>query len=449
MSNLLFKKIITLSGLIILLMVALSMTSGVISERNRYQAEASASIASSWTGSQQITGPFIVMPYLVKVESEIWDAQKLEKIIKSEMQRRVLYVLPNTLDITGNVPTELRYRGIYKVPVYSSKLKFSGEFEYNALEEHKKSIKNADSWEAPYLTVIINDIRGIAANPKLLWQEQQIAFKAASLVRGAPQGIHAPLALDEAQTYRFAFDLDLRGSENLSFTPIGLNTTVALTSDWQHPSFKGMYLPASSTVDEHGFSANWQLSSFSSNIDLPLQTCANGQCGELLNQKFGVSLMEGINIYHLSERSIKYGILFISLTFIAFLVYEITKKQAIHPVQYLLVGLALAIFYLLLISLSEHIAFAQAYMSAACACTGLLGYYLSAVLKSIKAGVLFTVMLGLLYAMLYVIINSEDSALLMGSGVLFLMLAILMGVTRHIDWYQLKNSEDWNIDTVS
>ncbi len=439
MVNLLFKKLITLGGIIILLLVAISMTTGIISERSRYQNEARNNIANSWTRSQQITGPFLVLPYLVKVETEIWDELNQKKSLKTELQQRELFVLPNTLEIGGDVQAELRSRGIYKLPVYTSKLKFSGEFERSVIEERKKSVTNAERWGGPYLAVMINDIRGIVSHPQLFWQEQKYAFKANNLGGDIPQNIQAALELSEAASYDFKFDLDLRGSENLSFTPIAANTTVALTSNWQHPSFNGMYLPANSTINAEGFNANWQLSSFSGNLEVPLQSCAIGQCRALSAHNFGVSLLEALNIYHLSERSTKYGILFISLTFIAFLVYEITKKQAIHPVQYLLVGLALAMFYLLLISLSEHLAFAYAYLSAASACTGLLAYYLIAVLKNTKAGVLFAAMLGLLYGLLYIILNSEETALLMGSGVLFLMLALLMGVTRHIDWYALES----------
>ena len=250
------------------------------------------------------------------------------------------------------------------------------------------------------------------------------------------------LEIEMKKEYSFSFSIELRGMEKLSFAPMGMNTEVKLTSDWPHPSFIGAYLPEHREINADGFPAIWRVSSFSSNIAQQLNACVRKNCSHLLNNSFGVSLIQPVDVYQQSERSIKYGILFISLTFIAFWVFEILKKLQIHPVQYLLVGFALSIFYLLLISLSEHIVFGWAYFIAAVSCTGLLGYYLTGIVRSLWTSVVFSGIIALLYAVLYVIICLENTALIMGSGLLFCSLAVLMGITRNIDWYSIASNND-------
>ena len=440
----LLKKAAVISALVVVLTLAINMTSGIIQERNYYQNTAKNDIARAWTGKQQLVGPILVLPYRQQVLTEVWDEQQKQKRSKLEYRHCALFAIPEDLHISGQIDTELRYRGLYGVPVYTSRLKIHGKFDAQTLLEIKGQARHVANWENAYIAVIVQDIRGIPAAPELSWAGQAVDFKPGSAIGGAPQGMHAiiPYAGSNPDDLSFSFELSLRGMETLNFAPVGVNTRVELTSPWQHPSFNGDYLPERHAIDEQGFSANWRVSSFSSNIELAMDKCQNGNCQALLANQFGVSLIQPIDIYHLSERSTKYGILFISLTFIAFFVFEVIKRHPIHPIQYLLVGFALALFYLLLISLSEHIAFAWAYPLAACACTALLGYYLSAVLRGLKAGLLFSAALAILYAVLYVIIGSEDSALLMGSVLLFLMLALLMTVTRRIDWYKLSHERD-------
>lgn len=445
MKNILVKKAAVILGLIVILMIALSMTSNVISERSRFKQEAKLNIAKSWTGEQKFIGPILVIPYTEEYSETVWDKElKKDVFVTSNVQRKH-YISPDQLIIEGTAKTQMRNRGMYKVPVYSSILEVSGRFNNQDLLEKINKENTVVSWGKPYISVYINDIRGIPLRPELTWQKKQLAFISGSNLAGLESGMHATLPNLDSQKkkdYSFSFSLQLRGMESLSFAPVGMNTEVKLNSNWPHPSFTGAYLPEQRDVTVDGFSASWRVSSFSSNIAQQLKHCALKNCGDLLNNNFGVSLLQVVDVYQQSERSIKYGILFISLTFIAFWVFEIIRKLRIHPVQYLLVGFALSIFYLLLISLSEHIAFVWAYFIAATACTALLGYYLAGVLRSISASVFFTAIIALLYAVLYVIICLENTALLMGSGLLFISLTLLMAITRNIDWYGIADQNN-------
>jgi inner membrane protein len=441
MQNILLKKAAVIFALIILLMIALSMTSGVISERSRFKQEAKHNIAKSWTGEQRLIGPILVVPYYVAYSKTVWDKDLKKEVVKTTKVLKKQYIMPDELLIDGVAKTHMRSRGMYAVPVYSSTLDLKGYFSNQMLLEKINKENNVVSWGQPYISVYINDIRGIPLRPEFNWQDQHFPFVSGTKLPGAEQGMHVLLPNLDAKTkkdYDFSFTLELRGMENLSFAAVGMDTEVKLKSDWPHPSFTGAYLPEQRTITEDGFSAIWRVSSFSSNIAQQLTHCKNKNCGYLLNNNFGVSLYQPVDVYQQSERSTKYGILFISITFIAFWVFELIKKLPIHPVQYLLVGFALSIFYLLLISLSEHIAFLWAYCIAAISCTGLLGYYLAGIMRSFRTSALFTSIIALLYAVLYVIICLENTALLMGAGLLFVSLTLLMVITRHIDWYSIN-----------
>lgn len=445
MKNILVKKAAVILGLIVILMIALSMTSDVINERSRFKQDAKLNIAKSWTGQQKFVGPILVVPYKEKYSRSVWDEKLKKNVVVTSSVHRKYYISPEQLNIAGKAETQMRKRGMYKVPVYSSALEVSGRFNNQEILDKINKENTVVSWGKPYISVYINDSRGIPSRPEVTWQEKQIKFTSGSNLVGLEQGMHAVLPILDSQKkkdYIFSFSLQLRGMESLSFAPVGMNTEVYLSSNWPHPSFIGAYLPEQRDVSSDGFRASWRVSSFSSNISQQLKNCALKNCTDLLKNSFGVSLLQVVDVYQQSERSIKYGILFISLTFIAFWVFEIIRKLPIHPVQYLLVGFSLSIFYLLLISLSEHIAFGWAYFVAAVACTALLGFYLAGVLRSLSASVFFTVIIALLYAVLYVIISLENTALLMGSGLLFLSLTILMTITRNIDWYRISNNNN-------
>ena len=225
----------------------------------------------------------------------------------------------------------------------------------------------------------------------------------------------------------------MRGADSVAFAPVGDQNDFSLKSTWPHPSFDGAFLPNNRTVDARGFTGNWRVTSFNTKAR---EQIISGD-GEGAIEMASVSVIEPVNVYLQAERATKYGALFVMLTFASFFMYETVKRLRIHPIQYTLVGLSLALFFLLLLSLSEHIKFAYAYFAASGACIGLLAFYLSFVLHSVKRGAVFAVLLAVLYAALYGLLLSEDNALMLGSLLLFAILAGIMTLTRRVDWYSL------------
>jgi len=250
------------------------------------------------------------------------------------------------------------------------------------------------------------------------------------------------LATDKAANVMFDFNLKLRGMKAMSFSLLSENTQVQLVANWANPSFIGELLPEKREIADQGFTAEWRASSFSYNVAGALEQCRKGECDGLLSRAVGFELIQPVDVYQQSERSVKYAELFIILTFMALVLFELLKKLPIHPIQYTLVGMALLVFYLLLISLSEHILFLYAYSIGAVASIALLTFYFGAILHSYKLGLLLGAALTVLYSVLYVILQSEDNALLMGSVLLFLMLAGLMTATRHFDWHALTTQDN-------
>lgn len=293
---------------------------------------------------------------------------------------------------------------------------------------------------APYVGVALSDMRGVLQAPGLEWAGKTYAFEQGpALPLDDVNGMHAKLEEMPVEfgaiNLPFAFDLKLRGIESLDFVPTGKQTKVEISSAWQHPSFYGRFLPdpQSQQIGAEGFHALWTVDALASNVAQSLNKTRNIH----LYDSFGIRLMEPINVYSLSDRATKYGFLFVCLIFAAIFLFEILKNLAIHPAQYALVGLALAMFFLLLLSLSEHLDFLIAYLGATVACVSLIGVYLSAVLRSAKRGFSAGALLAGLFASLYVLLESEDNALVLGSLLMFVLLGIAMLVTRKLDWYGL------------
>ncbi len=444
-------KLLAIFGLIIMLLIPQATLMGLIGERSSWRQEAYSSIEQSWPGAQTLAGPLLAVPYSLTydIKEKIKEKDGSEReVIKTATVKDTLYLIPQQLEIQSKLDSSLRYRGIYEVPVYDSTLQVSGQFNTQALldllEEHKNKQVTLDT---PQLAVLVRDQRGIAAPPTLNWNQQKIAFQPGSKLTNAASGMHArlpDLRLDSLQHIPFQFDLELRGMSAMNFALLSENTDVRLFADWPHPKFTGELLPEKREVNEQGFSAHWRASSFSYNVSGALEQCANGQCDALLSRAVGFDLLQPVDVYQQSERSIKYAFLFIVLTFVVLILFELLKKLRVHPVQYALVGLELTMFYLLLISLSEHISFAWAYAIAAFASAGLLTFYFGAILYSHKLGLLLGSGLLGLYSVLYVILQAEDQALLMGSLLIFVILAVLMLATRRLDWYALTAGQTGN-----
>ena len=442
------KKIVFIAVLMLLLMIPLSMIEGVVNERSYYRTEARNSIADSWTGQQRVLGPLLVLPYHEFRNEKIWNKELKKYETKVQRYEREIYLTPETLKIKTAVVTDERSRGIYTIPVYTSEMSVSGSFTRQRITETVAQSEGRIKWLEPRLSVVISDTRGVVEPPVLKWKNSSVEFTPGARLGSLKTGIHAMLnKLDSTNTpLDFSFKIKLRGMETLQFSPVGKHTDVSVNADWPHPSFIGRYLPDERTIDEKHFDAHWSVSSFSSSMPQLVSECEQGNCNEFMENTFGVTLFNSVDIYQQSERSVKYAMLFVTLGFVAFFLFEIIKGLRLHPMQYLLMGLGLSVFYLLLISLSEHIAFPLAYLTAALASTAVIGFYLSGVLRSVRHSLGFSTTLLSLYAMLFSILRSEDNSLLMGALLIFAVLSLVMVVTRRFDWYVIGEQVQQQID---
>ncbi|HYD62576.1 MAG TPA: cell envelope integrity protein CreD [Noviherbaspirillum sp.] len=442
--NLLTKTAIVI-GLALIIYIPLVMIQSTISERTWFRNEAVRSIATDSVSQQNMVGPILVIPYTEEYEEteDIGDAKtpKTRTVLRKLNKR--LMVFPNDLKIQGSVETDHRYRGIHKVLVYSGQFALKGDFslpDRSALTAEKPNSRITLS--APFIALAVEDVRGIRNIPVVHLNGTRYEFQQGSGLASFKNGLHAtlaPIELKEKTSISFAFDLGLDGIEQLQFAPVAKNNEVSLVSKWPHPQFGGRFLPSPKTrvVNADGFTATWNISALATNTQQHLMNDVPVPNAAANIDFFGVSFIEPINIYSQAERAVKYGLLFVALTFAAFFLFELLKQLPIHPVQYILVGLALALFFLLLVSLSEHLRFLHAYLIASGACILLIGFYLNYVLHSWKRGFGFGVALTVLYGVLYGLLRSENNALVMGSILLFAVLSATMVATRKIDWYQL------------
>ena len=436
----LFFRFLAIGGLILLLLIPLSIIRGVISERQSYRKEVVEDLAKSWAGTQKIIGAILVVPYQQKItkKEKVYKYRKQHTVFKEEVVQKYKYVLPEHLVVNGDIVTQERYRGIYKVPVYVANLQLKGHFTTSELKGVSEDPSHI-TWQKPYIVLGVEDLKGIKRYTTLRVNDKQVSFSPGTRTPSISEGIHATLAPQylEEEEISFVVELELSGMEELSFLPVGKRNEVTLSSSWPHPSFFGGFLPEKREVNEDGFHAYWKISSFVNNV---LQECEHdGMCLDLKSDSFGVALYQAVDVYLQAERARKYALLFIVLTFTFFFLFEVLKNWFIHPVQYALVGSALALFYLLLVSLSEHISFVFSYVIATSACVMLLSFYVRFVLGSLRQGILFAVSLTMLYGILYVFISSEEYVLLMASAFLFAVLGFIMFITRHVDWHKVGN----------
>ncbi len=450
MKNSFYGKLLAIALLIIGLLIPRSFLTDLIYERMSWRQQAYDSIRQSWPGEQTLAGPILVVPYQITyrsretVNAEGKKSGKPRVISKETTYDDALYITPKTLDIDSRLDSSLRYRGIYGVPVYTSKVSVKGEFDFQPLKETADTHKNHKLvWGKPTLSVLVRDQRGIAAPPSLQWGNATLPFLPGSSLPNTDAGMTAKLpAIPQAltETMPFGFDIELKGMRSASYALLSDDTRIAMQADWTNPSFTGELLPDKREIGKESFTAEWRASSFSHNTGGLLEACRKGNCAVLLDKAVGVDLIQPVDIYQQSDRSVKYAFLFIALTFVVLVLLELLKKLRIHPIQYSFVGMALLVFYLLLISLSEHIDFSLAYLSGAGASSLLLTIYFGAILHNRSLGLMLGTGLSVLYSLLYVILQSEDNALLMGSVLIFAILALLMISTRNLDWYALTNS---------
>lgn len=423
-------------GLILLLLIPLFLIRGVITERSEYREQAYSRVAESRAGTQRVVGPVRVVPWTRHEQVEVVDAQG-NKTVEMRATQGYWVQPPTTLQVSGELLPSQRSVGLFKVPVYSWNGQIKATFASNAYPDRPGVVHG----EA-FIALGVSDARGLVGTPNLRVDGQQM--KLLPGVSGASvlgRGLHAPIKgmdLTGGTLPASSVELELRldGSRALSVVPVGDDNQIALRSSWPHPSFAGAFLPNERRVDAQGFDARWAVSSLASDAQQRLH-----EGDDLDAQAVQVSLVDPVDAYTQADRASKYGILFVVLTFVGFILFELIKSLRIHPLQYLMVGLALAIFFLLLISLSEHIAFWLAYLVSALACISLQAVYLANVLGHWKRGLGFAAMLTVLYGALYGLLVSENNALLMGSLLLFAILALAMWVTRRVDWYALAEQK--------
>lgn len=420
-------KLVTITILMLLLLIPASMVTSIISERETLNQLTTQEVNSKWAGSQKIVGPVLTIP----VEYEYTEKEKLYQYIKN------YYILPNTLGVNGNIEPRKLKRGIYEVVVYESKLNLKGDFaiEKNIETQNFKRI----AYEKAFLTIGISDLRGIKDHVTLNWNEEILKVKPGSRIQDVIKSgvtIDLPMLADDSSSNTFNLSIDLQGSENLSFIPVGNTTDVNLQSTWDSPSFNGNFLPDSREVDDKGFKANWKILQLNRNF--PQTWMGNIDMGSFNETDFGVNLILPLDDYQKSMRSAKYAVMTIALTFLIFFMVEILNKRKIHPFQYTLVGLALCLFYILLLSISEHSNFNLAYLISTIAVVGMIGLYSISVFKMKRITViLLTTLIGI-YSFLFVTLQLADYALLMGSIGLALILGATMYFTRNINWYKLN-----------
>lgn len=446
MQRALLWKIALIASVALLMQIPVEMVRGLVAERKQVRDGVIADIARGSAEAQKIVGPILYVPWTRRVAEATTttdESGRSRTVSKEKIERGHVALLPHTLTVEGTIALQEKHRSLYKAHLYTLNVTLHGTFDLPPglfLPEGPGMLE----WGRALLVLGIRDPRGIRDGVQLDWAGASPAlFPGGVEAAGAPSGFHADLGrltdslgkTSARPSFRIA--LSLLGTERLDIVPVGATSTVSLSSPWPHPGFTGQILPDAGTrLSAEGFAATWRTSHFATNLAQLHQRCAQSKQCDAFNQHWlGVSFIQPVDLYQTVERSVKYGFLFILLTFAAFFLFEVLRQLAIHPVQYALVGAALAIFFLLLISLSEHIGFARAYAIATCACVALIGYYVGHVLGSWRRGAGFAAALGALYGLLYVLLRSEDHALLMGSLLVFVCLAAAMIATRKVDWY--------------
>jgi inner membrane protein len=423
-----------ISVLVLLLLIPSALVQNLIQERSARQDDTEKQVSDQYSGSQLIQGPVLVIPYKKKVkESDAAGKEVTKEVIKN------IFVLPNELSYNANMTPDILHRGIFEVVVYNSTIKVSGNFtkgDLNLLSITQDQLMP----EKARLLFSISDLKGLKTNPQFKVAGQvataEPAFGDNVLANGLQVAVNLSGMIDKV--IPFDFNLELNGSQELSFLHLGKTTDVAVKGNWGSPSFDGRYLPDTRKVDSNAntFEAKWRILYY--NRPFPQQWADDFNL--LLNSKktddatFGVKLRLPVDQYQKTMRSSKYAILIIMLTFISLFLTEMISKQRIHVFNYVLIGAAMIVYYTLLLSFSEQIGFTFAYLIASAATVILVAAFLRSLIKSTRSTGLFAFILSLFYAFIYIIIQLEDLALLVGSVALFLVIATLMYFSRKINW---------------
>lgn len=418
-------KALIISGLVIGLFIPTLFIQSIISERKLRQDEAFQEVSSKWANTQTVAGPIVTIPY--------WDAFR-DTAGRVVRVKKYIHALPDELDIQAKVQPEKRYRGIYEVVVYKSELMLKGSFAPFA-DRHPDIAADQVLFDQAFVSIGISDLRGIKENVQVKWGDSLLQFNSGIETNDVlSDGISAPVKLGTGdslkQSVSFSVKLALNGSQLLHFVPVGKETRVAVEANWPTPSFSGSFLPDFRQIKDSGFTARWKVLHLNRNYP---QTWLNDQ-QRIESSQFGVTLINLVDNYAKTDRSVKYAILIIALTFLIFYFLELMNGKVIHPLQYILVGFALCLFYVLLLSISEHIHFNWSYLIASGMTIGLISWYSISILEDKRLGQLVTGNLILIYGFIFTLIQLEDFALLIGSLGLFVILALVMYFSRRINW---------------
>lgn len=441
-------KLVVLACIVLLLLLGLGVIGDIVQDRQRYRAATAEGVAHSLAGEQMVLGPLVHHACV-----ETWDTlERDNNVSRSVKQRREFRVVswPDQLDIAGDTSMESLARGLHKVNAFTLNAQIVGTWADGIKSPQLPSTEKNGTihCEAPVVMLAVDDARGIRSAQVRLNGK---SYKLNPGTHYAPfaKGLHVSLpedVLNTAQPFKVELDLALVGTGRLSIVPLGDTSNVQLSGQWPHPSFGGRFLPATREVSSDGFKATWELSALATTAPQTVAdgkpVCRNDDSYEArqgdCTDSFSVGFIDPVNPYSLSDRATKYGLLFIVLTFVAVGMFELLQRLRIHPVQYLLIGSALCVFFLLLVSLSEHVPFSLAYAIAAGACAVLLGYYACHALASTKRGIPFGMGIAVLYGLLFILLQLEQTALVIGALTLFLVLTLIMVMTRKVDWYGLS-----------
>jgi len=422
-------RILLISAIVILLLIPNFMIQSLITERHQYRLDAISEISNSWAGAQIVAGPIIS----VKKKKE-----RKDKNGDIHFIRKSTHYLPEKLEINADVRPEIRYKGIYELVLYKSRIKMKGHINLSKLRERFP----AYDYDEVYISFNISDLRGIQKDVKL-----KLNGKDYNLIPGVKNkifrnGFYANIQLDKDTLQNFEIDIDLNGMENLEFIPLGKYSEININSPWDNPSFLGAFLPESRKISEDGFNANWIVNYF--NRTYPQEWHSTKY--DIFPSACGVKLLIPVDEYQKTMRMSKYSLMIIVLTFLSFFLVEVFSKKIIHPIQYLLVGLALIIFYSILLAISEYVVFQYSYLISSLMTIILIGFYIKSIYRSKQIALLITGMLAMFYGFMYVILQLQDYSLLLGNIMLFIILAAVMFFTRKINWFEIFSSKPESSD---
>lgn len=422
-------KVLGIGALALLMLIPLTQADGLVRERQAMRATAIQRVAEGWGGAQGIGGFVLAVPSAVPVRD---GEQRV-----TGMRDSTHIVLADELDATSDLSVSKRRSGMYEVPVYTGDITLRGRFLPDDIARAAAESGATLRPERAELRLLIADTRGLQGITSATVDGHPVRLASSSARMGPYNVLAVPLPIEPGRTAPIDFVLSLRiaGTESFATLPLARSSTVRLRSAWPDPSFQGALLPGKSVVNAQGFDATWQVLDLNRDYGQHWDVANTDVMNRLEPSAFGVRLVQPGSVYQQNDRAGKYGLLFIALTFVAFFLFEVLKGLRLHPVQYLLVGGAMASFYVLLLALSEQIGFGPAYVAAAATVVLIVGGYASAVLRARTAGLVLGGVLALVYAILYGLIGAEQYALLIGSVVLVAVIALLMYLTRRIDWY--------------